>query len=95
MTPKPKGTSPDQFHVQVMLAGREGTQEEYLSNKREAIRRCKRLVQLGSFGSAGAVYVVGPARGPQLDKPGKRTLIYQCHKALNREGREFVKQDEL
>lgn len=86
-----------EFHIQVFLAGREGVQEEYIGGKREAIRRCKRLVGQGSFGSAGAVYVVEQQGAQDGYENGtvKRTLIFQCHKAMTKQKREYVKIDEL
>lgn len=80
------------FAVFVQIAGREGTQELKLEQKREAIRQAKRLLDEGGFGSAATVHLVTPRAG---DKPDKRTLIWQGHVAQTARGKTVVKVDEL
>ncbi len=80
-----------EYHIQVAIAGREGVQEEYETNKREAIRKARRLTGLGGFGSAASV------TWTTVGKRGKvhRRLLYQCTKVKSRAGREYVKVEEL
>lgn len=75
-----------EFHMQVALAGREGTQESRIGNKRQAIRDCKNLVKQGAFGSAGSV---------TMQEGRKRTLLFQCHMAKAKSGKLVLKIDEL
>lgn len=96
---KARGAGREEFHIQVVLAGREGTQEEYETKKRAAIRKCKNLVKQGDFGSAGSVTMltpVNPQDGFESGEPPKRTLIFQCHQAKTKKGATLVlKVDEL
>ncbi len=83
-------TTTTSYHIEVALAGREGTQSEHEGSKREAVRKCKRLVGNGGFGSAGSV-TIHEASGEKV----KRRLMYQCHVAKRRDGKLYVRQDEL
>jgi len=80
------------FHVQVFIAGREGVQESRMGNKRLATRECKSLVAQGGFGSAGSVTM-------ETFRPGrndfKRTLIFQCARRYQKNGKLVTKVEEL
>jgi len=86
-----------EFSIQVTLAG-QGSQMEVETSKRRAIRRCREMVKVGAFGSAGAVTMIAPA----IKKPSgqaytrRTTLIYQCHMALAKgKKKPVLKVDEL
>ncbi len=81
------------FHVQVFIAGREGVQEQRQGNKRLAIRECKSLVSEGGFGSAGSV-TMEVERSASV-KGVSRTLIFQCSRKYQKNGKLLTKAEEL
>ncbi len=96
MTTKAKsaGRGDVNYHILLVIAGRAGTQVEVHTSKRGPIRTAKNL--LGStttpqpFGSAVSVTMVD-ARGVR----GHSTLIFQAHVAMKKDGKLFIRSDEL
>lgn len=74
------------YRVTAFLAGRPGSQTETLGNKREAIRIAGRLVRGGEVGSRAEVHMIDN---------GKVKLIAQVRHAERKDGKKYVRTEEL